>query len=94
MALVSTAAQVAPELDARFLDKLSREGYCPGFRLWDALASDGQHYLVAADNEGGAENRLFFRTNGALKVVEAKLLGDNPDVAAWDAARARSRKAR
>lgn len=57
--------------------------YCPGFNLWDVLASDGRHYLMAGDHISGVSTRLYFRAE--LEVVEAVDLGPNPAVALWDA---------
>ena len=71
-----------PALDRRYLDKLNPERNCPGFKLWDVLASDGVRYLMAGDHEGGAETRLFFAAR--LTVVTATLIGANPDAAEWD----------
>jgi hypothetical protein len=80
------AQTVIPEgLDPKFRDKLTLEpGYnCPGFNLWDVEATDGNHYLMAADNAGSASTRLYFRTNGRLDVANAVLLGRNPDADLW-----------
>jgi hypothetical protein len=73
------------ELNRSYLDKLdtSDGGFCPGFYLWDVLASDGKRYLIAADYPGAVEVRLYFRAR--LDVVSATKLGPNPDAAAWQA---------
>ena len=76
-----------PEPDTRYLDTVTREGYCPGFRLWDVVADDGVTYRMAGDNAGGVDVRLFFRTNGAVKPVSITLIGDNPGVQEWEALR-------
>ncbi|MEB0286174.1 hypothetical protein QN355_06375 [Cryobacterium sp. 10S3] len=66
-----------------YLDKLDPERNCPGFYIWDALATDGKTYRMAADYDGGLSVRLFFGTNGALDLVSAVNLGDNPDAIEW-----------
>ena len=79
----------APEgWSTEFLDSMDPKGNCPGFRLWRVVGTDGNRYLMAGDHEGGVKTRLFFRTIGAVDVASIELVGDNPDVAAWDAARA------
>lgn len=78
------------KLDRRYLDKASEftpSDYCPGFDLWDVLASDGAHYLMAGDYIGGVGTRLHFQTDGALSIVSAINLGPNPAVKAWDTSR-------
>jgi hypothetical protein len=75
------------DLDTTYLDKLNPAGYCPGFNLWNVLATDGKRYLMASDHEGGLGTRLYFRTNGRLDVESAELIGPNPDAAAWNKAR-------
>jgi len=84
-----TATTTAP--DTRFLDAVNPESNCPGFLLWDVVASDGQTYRMAGDYSGAVETRLFFRTVGKglpeLTVKTMTLVGDNPDVKAWELAR-------
>lgn len=75
------------ELDATHRDALVLDGYCPGFKLWNVLATDGKRYLMASDHEGGCGTRLYFRTNGRLDVVSAELIGPNPDAEEWNRAR-------
>lgn len=69
-----------------YIDKLNLEGNCPGFHLWEVVASDGEVYTMASDTESGLDTRLFFRSEGRLKVKTATKLGPNPDVTAWDMA--------
>lgn len=74
---------MATGLNREYLDTLDLEGYCPGFRLWDALATDGTRYLVASDSVEGVSTRLYMRSHGAIDLVSADCLGDNPDAIAW-----------
>lgn len=80
--------------DTTYLDTVRPDGNCPGFYLWDALASDGRVYRMAGDHEGGVDVRLFFRTNGRLTLISATKVGDNPAVDEWDALRASTRRTR
>lgn len=73
--------------NTRYLDKMDPTKNCPGFNLWEVLATDGETYLMASDNTGGLETRLFFRTDGNVHLKSATLLGPNPDVALWDSIR-------
>ena len=97
------AAPAIDALDARYLREMNPAGNCPGFRLFAALADNGVWYLIDGDNNGGAETRLYFRSRGVggsgdagpdrdagavSKIVKCAELGDNPAVAAWDAAKA------
>jgi hypothetical protein len=77
-------------LDPQFRDKLVLEGYCPGFYLWNVLATDGNRYLMAGDHKGGVSTRLYFRTNGKLDVAEIEQIGPNPDAEEWSKARGMS----
>ena len=74
---------MATELNREYLDTLNLDGYCPGFRLWDALATDGTHYLVASDSVEGVGTRLYMRSYGCIELVSAECLGDNPDAITW-----------
>ena len=74
-------------LDATYRDKLNLKGNCPGFRLWDVLASDGVRYVMASDSAEGVGTRLHFRSRGRIAPVSVTLIGDNPDAAEWDKAR-------
>lgn len=76
------------DLDTRFRDKLDPEAYCPGFDLWNVLGTDGKHYIVSADTADSAQVRVYLRSNGAIDVASIAWIGENPDVAAWDEARA------
>ena len=86
VALTGTPEEVRPDLDRRFLDVI-HTGMCgcPGFRLFEVAGSDGVRYLVAADHAGGAETRVYLRSNGGVKAESIELLGDNDAaVAEWD----------
>lgn len=72
------------DLDPTFRDKLILAGYCPGFNLWNVLATDGKRYLMASDHASGCGTRLYFRTIGKLDMVSAELIGPNPDAEAWE----------
>jgi hypothetical protein len=78
---------MSQETSKRFLAVLDLEGYCPGFRLWEVEANDGQTYLVDADYEGSADTRMFFGSNGKIRLVSAKCIGENPDAIEWKKAR-------
>lgn len=74
-------------LNATYRDKLDLKGNCPGFRLWDVLASDGVRYLMASDSSDGVGTRLYFRSGDRIEPVSVTLIGDNPDAEEWIKAR-------
>lgn len=86
-----TVTEIVPEnkdINTSMLDTVSSAANCPGFNLWDVLASDGKRYLMAGDHKSGVETRLFFRTQPSeLTAVNITLIGPNPDVQLWDAYR-------
>jgi hypothetical protein len=88
-------APAIADLDRTFYRPMNPDANCPGFRLWAALADDGVWYFMDGDHAGGVETRLFFRSHGfpgvtaISNVVRIADLGENPDVAAWDRARAK-----
>lgn len=72
-------------LDPKYNDKSANFApgdNCPGFDLWDVLASDGKRYLMAGDYAGAVDTRLYFRAE--LDVITATKIGPNPAVALWE----------
>lgn len=87
--LTGTPETIRPELDRTFLDTIhTGECGCPGFRLWEVLASNGVSYLVAADHQSGAETRMYLRSSGAIQAATVTLVGENDAaVAEWESTR-------
>jgi hypothetical protein len=101
--IAAADAPAIESLDARYMRAMNPKGNCPGFRVFAALGDNGVWYLIDGDNNGGAETRLYFRSRGVggsgdagpdreagavSKIVKCADLGENPDVRAWDAAKA------
>lgn len=81
----TTAQTIATDLglDTLLVDTVDPNRNCPGFSLFVGMVGD-RTFLVTADNEGSAQTRLFFRTNGQLRDFDGiSYYGVNPDVKAW-----------
>ena len=84
---MNNAATIATDLnlDTLLVDTVDANRNCPGFYLYVGVVGD-RSFLVTADNEGSAQTRLFFRTNGQLRDFDGiSYYGVNPDVKAWEA---------
>lgn len=82
-------------LSTAHLDKYTPEGFCPGTYVWLVHVND-ERFLMAGDERGGVETRLFFNVfvdgrrvdvDRSTHDVMITKLHENPDMHAWKIAR-------